>query len=279
MKNRNIDYQKMIYDFVVGKIDFDEFIANFQDNFNDVCEMLQNKINSLNDKQLQEFFDEYSKPVFAEVKFLNEEFEKSVQEKVNLLKQYGRPVPEFIYKNELVEQLAVESRNEISNGYKDVKSMILKIMENDSQDLIYGGKVTFLLQDSLFDTVAKLYDGLYEIVPNKNYEYKVQKSLIIDTVLDKIVGGNNRDIERVIDEKIFKPTKDITAGKNPDMETYQKRLSKVNSLIKTVFPANINYSKIDFDIHGKWPIEDGVGMTLEKDGGKKGYIFKSKKKN
>jgi len=235
MENKNLNYQKLLYDFITGKTDFDEFMPCFQDNFDAILAMIQAKVDSLNDVQLQNFINEYSKPVFAEIKFFNEEFEMDVQQRAKLLKSYGRQVPANLYENHILNQAIEENQNEILKGYKDVRSMILDIVGDRSYCEIYGGMATFFVRDRLFDTIAKLYDALYGVIPSKNYEYKVKKSLIIDTDLDKIACVNDGEIDCIIEEKIFKPTSELTRGKNPDLATYQERLKRVKMLIKSVF--------------------------------------------
>lgn len=92
----------------------------------------------------------------------------------------------------------------------------------------------------------------------------IRKSLIVDTVLDKLVGGNNIELENIVANKIFNPAQRLTNNVNPKLSHYNKRLKEVKKLIKYVFPSNVDFSKLNYDMHGKWLIVDGKCAVLDK---------------
>jgi hypothetical protein len=193
--------------------------------------------------------------------------------------QYGKTIPEPLLKNKDLENLRKDNRNLISSNYQQIETLIKFSLNESGRGNVYGGNVSFFTQRCIFDLFARLYDSLFKKIENKNYEYFVRTSLIIDTALDKIVGGNNTSIENLIEERIFRPTEYITKGKNPSLELYNKRLKEIKKLISKSFPSKIGCDEIDFDIQGKWPLDDTQGATLEGiDCAKNQYKFRSEDK-
>lgn len=259
-----IEIKNNLLNFITGKETYNEFIALLNDNFDIIMSDIQSQINSLTYSELNKFFDEFSHPVFEEINYFLEEQNKEIQDKVELLKQFGRPIPESILKNEILESAIMDRKKEIIENYKDVKRYFYNSINNNGYKDIYNGEVSFLTEDTVFDFFAKLYDGLYGRVENKNFEYKIRKSLIVDTVLDKLVGGNNIELENIIANKIFNPTQNLTKNVNPTLSQYNKRLKEVKKLIQDVFPSSVDFSKLDYDMHGKWLIVDGKCAILNK---------------
>lgn len=259
-----IEIKNNLLNFITGKETYNEFIALLNDNFDIIMGDIQNQINSLTYSELNKFFDDFSHPVFEEINYFLEEQNREIQDKVELLKQFGRPIPESILKNEILENAIIERKKEILENYKDIKGYFYNLINNNGYKEIYNGEVSFLTEDIVFDFYAKLYDGLYGRVQNKNFEYKIRKSLIVDTVLDKLVGGNNIELENIVANKIFKPTQNLTKNVNPTLSQYNKRLKEVKKLIQDVFPSSVDFSKLDYDMHGKWLIVDGKCAILDK---------------
>jgi hypothetical protein len=268
------------HDFMVGEMSYNDFYKFLIDNYNDICCFFQNEINNLQENKLDLFFHNFSQPIMGEINFYHENFNRSIEELKKMYAKYGKTLPETLLKNTDLENLRKDNRNLISSNYQQIETLIKFSLNESGRGNVYGGNVSFFTQRCIFDLFARLYDSLFEKIENKNYEYFVRTGLIIDTALDKIVGGNNKSIETIMEEKIFKPTEYITKGKNPDLTLYNKRLKEVNKLVNKIFPSEIGYDKIGFDIHGKWPLEDTQGATLEEiDHAKNQYQFRSNKKS
>lgn len=237
-----IGTKQLILDFITGKKSYKDFSALLNSNFDVIMTEIQNEINKLSSAELNQFFEEFSHPVFEEINYILEEQNKVIQDKIELLKQFGKPVPESMYKNDILYDAIIDRKKEIIEKHKDIKGYFCNSIDNNGYEDVYGRKLSFIIQDIVFDFFAKIYDGLYGRVQNKNFEYKIRKSLIIDTVLDEVdtvldelVRKKDVELENVIENKIFIPTQYLTNNVNPTLKQYNKRLKEVKKLIQEIF--------------------------------------------
>ncbi len=228
MMNENM--KKNLRDFICGEKDFDEFSQSV--DFDALLDEIQDEINHLNKDELNDFFDKFSHPVFEELNFFMEELVNEIFDKVKLLEKYQVVVPDEIYKNTTLEKVITDARSEIVRNHMNIKDYFKENIINNSFKQVYGRDVSFITQDLVFDFFAKIYDSLFDRIQNKNFEYKIRKSLIIDTDLDEILVGSDLELEKFVNDKIFIPTKHLTEGLNPSLEQYGKRLDEVRKLVK-----------------------------------------------
>lgn len=242
------------------EIDTDKFLFELNNN-KLYFEELQKIINDYKEKELDEFFVNYSRPYMLEFRVRREYSEDLNNGLKEIIDKYNATIDDSFLQDETITKIQNESYDYIKNNYKNISSLFTQERLSRSARNVYNGTVSAFKDDLCYDTTAQLYQSLWGNITNKNYEYSLRSYLINDTVLDKIVGGNNIEIDNYILENILIPTMNIATG-NPSLKEYNKRLRKVKTLIKEYFPSQVPYSKVDWDFHGRWQFVNGKPATL-----------------
>ena len=273
----NMQAQNTVYDFIAGKMSFESFNRQINSIVEDIGTLFNNAMSDCSQTEILEIAEKYARPLSLRFDFCKSQIKKLEEQQIELFDKYNVPIEQLLIINPYRE-LHDKRKEEFLEGIIDfVRFIRLKIEEIYETNQTYNGRVGFFSEKLIYELFLTLYDSIIGYDGKLVNEYEIRYNLIIDSFLDKIVGGNSYEMENFINKNIFMPTCYITDNSDVSLLDYNKRLAKVKKLINQFFPCDINRAKYGWDMHGKWPLNNGEPMTLcakHSKNGKDHYLFR-----
>ena len=220
--------QQYYIDLLENRVSYNEFNKEYKNN-KELRSYINQVIKNNLDNNKEQFLKNFAENMFKFIAIGNKENDN----------------PATIELTKIIDQ---RMKNKFIEGFEKDNFIVKNIMNETLSDLNF----TFSNRSAVYKSISSILLAA-NIEVNPTSPHLLDSNLINASFLDKVVGG--KEIDEFVDREILSKTANI--------EDFNKRLKEVKDLTKEYFKTKDgNLTKIDWSLAGKWPIKDGVPMTL-----------------